>query len=813
MNHRRLLVSCAVLVGAVGTGDWTPALAESIPLVAEQIRLERLGPDQLASSVNILVDQTSRINIDIICPLDGLITRIAAADGQILDANNTAGLGGLFLVIPPSTSEAEILVSGTNPLGFTYHYEFPSRGPGTYRVEFQTAAAITHVPVVVHAMFDSSIQSSLLVTDSELIVGEQTVVCVPVLNAGQPVGGANVTVTVLPPVGETSTVVLADDGVDPDGQAGDGIYSAFYTPESPGAYSLAGKAEGPGFERSSAAVVQAIARAARFVDGMITGAGEDDNLDGAFERWVLSSNVEVLIAGTFAFVCNLRTPNNQELTVTGHADLALGMRTVRAAIQAQTIRALNENGPYSITSAQLFFLSPEGPVPADRLEGPGLSTGPFDLSVIERPDLQLTGVNSDAISDTDADGDADKLTVRAGVVSRLAGRYSYSVALFNACSEEIEFISGDVDLLGQDAPQELVFVFNGSAIGRNAINGPYRVQDLTIVGPASLVAVEVAGTMAYSADGFDSFAPRTDPPEVRPGLFQSPLSAMVCSGESAELTVTAVGDFLTFEWLRNGEVIPSASGSSFVATEPGEYTVTVRNPCGMITSDAATLTVHSLPTITLQPIASAPCPGGTAQFSVGFNDGGSPATLQWRKSGVPIDGATGADLALPSITDADAATFDVVISNACGSVTSTPAALTVQRAPSITLQPQDGAFSAGQQATVAVEVTGSEPLSFQWRKDGNPVAGATAAKLDIASFKDADKGSYDVVITNACGSVTSNAVAISLSETPVTPITPNPTDQSGQDRPATPCCGPVMMAVLLMVLVAARFMQRRARPR
>lgn len=812
MNHRRLFVSCAVLVGAVGTSKWTPALAESIPLVAEQIRLERLGPDQLASSVNILVDQTSRINIDIICPLDGLITRIAAADGQILDANSTAGLGGLFLVIPPSPSEAEILVSGTNPLGFTYHYEFPSRGPGTYRVEFQTAAAVTHVPVVVHAMFDSSIQSSLLVTDSEWIVGEQAVVCVPVLNAGQPVGGANVTVTLLPPVGETSTVVLADDGVDPDGQAGDGVYSAFYTPESPGTYSLAGKAEGPGFERSSAAVVQAIARAARFVDGTISGAGQDDNFDGAFERWVLSANIDVLIPGMFAFVCQLHTPNNQEFTVAGHAELALGMRSISAAIQAQTIRSFNENGPYTITLAQLLYLSPEGPVPADRLEGP-LSTGAFDLSVIERPDLVLTGVNSDAVSDTDADGDADKLTVRAGVISRLAGRYSYSVALFNACSEEIEFVSGDQDLLGQDAPQELVFVFNGSAIGRNAINGPYRVQDLTIVGPASLVAVEVAGTMAYSADAFDSFAPRTDPPEVRPGLFQSPLSAMLCSGESAELTVTAVGDFLTFEWLRNGEVIPSASGPSFVATEPGEYKVNVRNPCGMITSDAATLTVHSLPTITLQPIAGGQCPGGTAQLSVGFNDGGSPATLQWRKNSVPIDGATSADLALPSITEADAATFDVVISNACGSVTSTPAALTVQRAPSITVQPQAGAFSAGQQATLAVEVTGSEPLSFQWRKDGNPVAGATAPKLEIASFQDADKGSYDVVITNACGSVSSNAVGISLSETPVTPITPNPTDQSGQDRPATPCCGPVMMAVLLLVLVAARFTQRRARPR
>ena len=54
------------------------------------------------------------------------------------------------------------------------------------------------------------------------------------------------------------------------------------------------------------------------------------------------------------------------------------------------------------------------------------------------------------------------------------------------------------------------------------------------------------------------------------------------------------------------------------------------------------------------------------------------------------------------------------------------------------------------------------PLTYQWRKDGVPLAGATGASLTFDSFKALDAGNYDVVVSGF-GSVTSAVATLSLS--------------------------------------------------
>jgi hypothetical protein len=86
------------------------------------------------------------------------------------------------------------------------------------------------------------------------------------------------------------------------------------------------------------------------------------------------------------------------------------------------------------------------------------------------------------------------------------------------------------------------------------------------------------------------------------------------------------------------------------------------------------------PTITEQPVAVAVTTGGTAEFSVGVEvtDG---VTYQWRKDQVDLAEETSAILTLASVTEADEGNYDVVVTNAGGSVTSQSAALTVYGIP------------------------------------------------------------------------------------------------------------------------------------
>jgi hypothetical protein len=70
----------------------------------------------------------------------------------------------------------------------------------------------------------------------------------------------------------------------------------------------------------------------------------------------------------------------------------------------------------------------------------------------------------------------------------------------------------------------------------------------------------------------------------------------------------------------------------------------------------------------------------------------------------------------------------VVVSNGGGSVTSDSATLTVKLPPAITIQPSDTTVKAGQTAKFSVHATGTAPLLFQWRKNGQDIAGQSNNK-------------------------------------------------------------------------------------
>lgn len=72
----------------------------------------------------------------------------------------------------------------------------------------------------------------------------------------------------------------------------------------------------------------------------------------------------------------------------------------------------------------------------------------------------------------------------------------------------------------------------------------------------------------------------------------------------------------------------------------------------------------------------------------------------------------------------------------------------------------DGPNSAliGQTVTLTATADGTQPFSYQWQKDGAPIAGATASTLTKANLQLADTGTYSVVISNSAGSTAPSLV-------------------------------------------------------
>lgn len=188
---------------------------------------------------------------------------------------------------------------------------------------------------------------------------------------------------------------------------------------------------------------------------------------------------------------------------------------------------------------------------------------------------------------------------------------------------------------------------------------------------------------------------------------------------------------------------------------------------GSSASSTTTTTTSSAtaPSITTQPVSLSVTQGAAATFSV-VATGTATLSYQWRKDGTAISGATSASYAINSTATTDAGSYDVVVSNTAGSVTSSAATLTVAStgAPAITTQPASQAATVGGSVTFSVSASGSS-LSYQWRKAGVAIAGATTSSYTISSVATTDASTYDVVVTNSVGSVTSSAATLTVNTT------------------------------------------------
>jgi sugar lactone lactonase YvrE len=168
---------------------------------------------------------------------------------------------------------------------------------------------------------------------------------------------------------------------------------------------------------------------------------------------------------------------------------------------------------------------------------------------------------------------------------------------------------------------------------------------------------------------------------------------------------------------------PTLTLNNVTPNDAGAYTVIISNAWGSVTSSVAMLTVLSPPVITQQPANQTVAAGGAAGFSVTAD--GTDLVCQWQKDGTDLadggilSGSATANLLLSSATPNDAGSYDVVITNQWGSVTSSVVTLTVGSPPAITQQPQSLTVTNGQLAGFSVQVSGTGPLVYQWQFNGN----------------------------------------------------------------------------------------------
>src|SRR6185436_9173148 len=153
--------------------------------------------------------------------------------------------------------------------------------------------------------------------------------------------------------------------------------------------------------------------------------------------------------------------------------------------------------------------------------------------------------------------------------------------------------------------------------------------------------------------------------------------------------------------------------------------------------------------------------GSNATFTVVASGVPAPA-YQWRFGATNISGATASSYTRNTAQPADAGNYSVVLTNIGGSITSSPAALTVNIPPSISVQPQSVAVKLTSNATFTVTAAASPAPGYQWRFNSVPIGGATASSYTRFNVQTNDIGNYSVLVTNTAGSLASSDAVLSI---------------------------------------------------
>ncbi|RJP32489.1 MAG: hypothetical protein C4547_13905 [Phycisphaerales bacterium] len=265
----------------------------------------------------------------------------------------------------------------------------------------------------------------------------------------------------------------------------------------------------------------------------------------------------------------------------------------------------------------------------------------------------------------------------------------------------------------------------------------------------------------------------------QPVIANQPQDQELCPGKTAFFSVAlSRGENLTFQWEKDG--VPLVDSAKIVgatttqlrvfntnAQDVGDYVcvITSRGPnCeNVVESDPGRLTLlPGRPTIDTQPQSQSVCEGENANFSIEARGSGE-LSYEWFKNGEPIGGDE-PQLEIENVRLGDnGSRITCRVSDDCGDVLSAVAVLTVTPGkPIISTQPQSTEVCEGGRADFSVVAAGTGELSYQWRKDGEPV-GENSPNLTLENVQlDDDGAQIDCVVTDDCGEVTSAAATLTV---------------------------------------------------
>ena len=277
-----------------------------------------------------------------------------------------------------------------------------------------------------------------------------------------------------------------------------------------------------------------------------------------------------------------------------------------------------------------------------------------------------------------------------------------------------------------------------------------------------------------------------------PSAISGPASG--CISSSLLYTVAPVNGATSYTWsLPSGWTGTSTTDSITVAASGagGTISVTANNSCG--SSLPASLSVATTsavtPAVSITSSGSVICNGQNVTFTATPVNGGSTPVYQWYKNGTPV-GTNSPNFASTSLANNDSVWVLMTSSLNCvttASATSAKITISVNGTvtPSVTINPSPGlTVCQGTNITfTTTAVNGGVTPTYQWKKNGTTISGATASSYSSSSLLSGDIIGVVMTSSLSCASPTnassnndtvtinSNVTAsVSITSSPLSPV-------------------------------------------
>jgi hypothetical protein len=236
---------------------------------------------------------------------------------------------------------------------------------------------------------------------------------------------------------------------------------------------------------------------------MFSDHGTDTDGDGKYNYLTVEVEVTVATPGDYAITGRLNDCNgNYTVWSANHSFLDVGAQIVQLNFDGQTIRQHGVDGTYNLTYLEIYNADVRD---IDR-RNDVYTTSAYRYTDFEVPSVQFNDIFSDHGTDLDDDGLYDHLTVAVGVNVTEAGNYSIEGRLADNAGN---FIVPAYNYTSLDAgSQTLQLNFEGPAIRKHGMDGPYNVIDLRLCDESGETIDSLSDahtTFAYNYSQFEAY--------------------------------------------------------------------------------------------------------------------------------------------------------------------------------------------------------------------------------------------------------------------------------------------------------------------